>query len=161
MLLDTTTAHDCNNTHSNLDSSVGTAPPPLLQEDYRIGASVYDRSHNNNPRGYGEISRRASPDDNGNPRYYIAFSTGQRITAMKETYLELSHIHHRDRVPATALQQRILVVLGTHKGKSGLTIAKVGRERERESVQPAATTHSTTLPYSPHAGWPELEMPPR
>lgn len=48
------------------------------------------------------------------------------MTAIQESYLDLSVVHHDHRQAASGLQQRILVVVGTHKGKQGITVKKVG-----------------------------------
>ena len=44
------------------------------------------------------------------------------MTAIQERYLDLSVVHHDHRQAASGLQQRILVVVGTHKGKEGITV---------------------------------------
>ena len=80
-------------------------------------------------RGYGTISRRGEPCDDGTPRWHVHWEhprEGQRDKAIAETYLELPLVHHKERVPPAGLGQRIQVVLGTHRPALGTIVAKVG-----------------------------------
>lgn len=89
------------------------------------GASVWDSTHNQS-RGYGLIRAAAPPTADGNERWQVKFESGQRMSTIQQRYLDLSWIHHDQRVAASGLQQRIVVVVGTHKGKEGVTVKKVG-----------------------------------
>lgn len=100
----------------------------MQQGGYRVGASVYDMTHRTS-RGYGTISRRGEPCDDGTPRWHVHWEhprEGQRDKAIAETYLELPLVHHKERVPPAGLGQRIQVVLGTHRPALGTIVAKVG-----------------------------------
>lgn len=90
------------------------------QTEYRVGASVYDRSHSGSNRGYGTITEAVEPG-----KWRVAYGRGSRACASSEPYLELALIRDSARVPPTAMQQPILVVLGTHKGKTGATLKRV------------------------------------
>lgn len=108
-------------------SSSSSSPP--RQQQYKVGASVYDASHHgaSSCRGYGRIVGGADIADDGTQRWKVEWEKeGSRIKPIKETYLELSLIDHRRRTPPSGLDQPILVVLGTHKGKTGVTKKKVG-----------------------------------
>ena len=55
----------------------------------------------------------------------MLFPGGRRITSIQQPYLDLSLIHHTQRAAPCGLQQRIVVVVGRHKGKAGTTVKKV------------------------------------
>ena len=55
----------------------------------------------------------------------MLFPGGRRITSIQQPYLDLSLIHHTQREAPCGLQQRIVVVVGRHKGKAGTTVKKV------------------------------------
>jgi hypothetical protein len=86
---------------------------------------VWDYTHNES-RGYGKILAAAPPAADGNLRWKVDFESGQRASAIQQRYLDLSYIHHDQREAPSGLQQRILVVVGKHKGKEGVTVKKVG-----------------------------------
>lgn len=90
------------------------------QAEYCVGASVYDRSHSGSNRGYGTITEAVEPG-----KWRVHWSRGSRACASSEPYLELALIRNSSRVPPTAMQQPILVVLGTHMGKAGTTLKRV------------------------------------
>lgn len=101
------------------------------QTCFQPGASVYDASQHGQRRGYGIIDRRAADADDGTRKWYVQWDSaapGSRCTAISETYLRLSHIHHSSRVSPTGLQQPIVVMVGTYKGKAGVTEQKVGSQ---------------------------------
>lgn len=103
--------------------------PGRPQACFQPGASVYDASQHGQRRGYGVIDRKAADADDGTRRWYVLWDNaapGSRCTAISETYLWLSHIHHSSRTSPTALQQPIVVMFGTYKGKTGITEQKVG-----------------------------------
>lgn len=107
-------------------SALGPHEPQLW---FAAGASVYDRSQHGNCRGYGIIDRAAEPAPDGTQKWFVRWdgaAEGSRCTAISERYLELSHIHHRHRKEPTGLQQPILVMVGSSKGKTGVTEKKVG-----------------------------------
>jgi hypothetical protein len=113
----------------NVDGA-GSSDSPRHQQQFAVGASVWDRAHNE-CRGYGVIQKSANTAPGHTRKWYVAWERkweGQRCTAILETSLELSHIHHRDRMPPSALEQAVLVVLGRHKGKTGTTHQKVGEQ---------------------------------
>jgi hypothetical protein len=61
-------------------------------------------------------------------RWYVDWqdNQGQRRRAIKESSLALLLMRHTHIKAPTALGQSILVVVGTHKGKTGQTVAQVG-----------------------------------
>lgn len=96
---------------------------------FYVGASVYDASHHGACRGYGFITKAAEPAADGTPRWYVKFERGDRTTAVSEAYLGQCHIDHVGRDPPQSAGQRIVVVVGPHRGKEGVTVAKVGTTR--------------------------------
>lgn len=99
------------------------------QQQFEIGASVWDNTHHT-CRGYGVICAAGNPADDGTPKWYVEWDNkqeGQRCRAIQETSLQLSLIQHDKRKPPTALGQSIIVLVGTHKGKTGTTVRKVGK----------------------------------
>ena len=94
------------------------------QTIHEVGASVYDNTHNQS-RGFGEIQAATDPAADGTPRWRVLFPGGRRITSIQQPYLDLSLIHHTQRAAPCGLQQRIVVVVGRHKGKAGTTVKKV------------------------------------
>lgn len=106
---------------------VGAAPclPAEVQAAFQAGAAVYDCSHKRS-RGYGVIVCAGSPAADGQARWVVDFGGGQqRKRAISETYLELPLLHHCRRSPPSGLQQEVLVVLGMHKSRTGITVRKV------------------------------------
>lgn len=106
------------------------AAPQQLQ--FGVGASVYDATHKRS-RGYGVIVRAGRPAP-GSQRWVVKFDhlqpgkmTQQRQTSIAEAYLELPLVHHANRVPPRRLLEDVVVLLGTHKGKTGVTVRKVSR----------------------------------
>ena len=95
------------------------------QQLFSIGASVFDESHKHN-RGYGIIKGPGPPGEDGTPRWQVSFERGQRTSAISQHYLCLAHIHHTGRVAPEACGQRIVVMVGPHKGVEGVTVSKVG-----------------------------------
>lgn len=101
-----------------------------LQAGFACGASVYDRGHGGQQRGYGAVLKAAGTADDGTARWYVDWAaggrTGGRTTAIKETYLEVALIHNSARCPPTAIGQGVLVVLGNFKNSTGVIVGKVG-----------------------------------
>ena len=89
------------------------------------GTRVFDASHKAN-RGYGIAESWPQLDDDGDLRSQVRFEGGQRATWMKHRYLEVPAIHPDQRQDPTAVQQRVMVVVGPHKNKEGTTVKKVG-----------------------------------
>ena len=88
---------------------------------------MWDATHAES-RGYGELQRPAGPASDGTPKWFVRWDSwgeGQRITAIKQHSLQLSLIHHRQRVAPATLGQRIQVVAGPQQGKSGTAVKKV------------------------------------
>ena len=111
---------------SGTSNSGDTSSPPR-QQQFKVGASVYDASHHGSCRGYGTVVGMSDLADDGMQKWKVKWmKDGTRITAIKETYLELPLIHSCHRVAPSGLNQPILVVLGMHKGKTGVTKKKVG-----------------------------------
>lgn len=111
----------------SLVASAAAADQP--QAAFAPGASVHDNSKHGNSRGYGVIERAAEEAHDGTPKWYVRWDdapAGSRCTAISETYLELSHIPHHYRKAPKALQQSVVVMYGTYKGKKGKTEKKVG-----------------------------------
>ena len=110
---------------SNAESSCSS---PSHQQCFRVGASVWDSCHHGSLRGYGTIAAAAEPAEDGMPRWYVDWqgNQGQRRRAIKESSLALPLMRHTHIKAPTALGQSILVVVGTHKGKTGQTVAQVG-----------------------------------
>jgi hypothetical protein len=98
------------------------------QQQYERGASVYDASHHTPNRGYGTIVGTADPAPDGSQKWVVEWEggKGRRACGIQEAYLDLALIPHWQRKAPTGLNQPILVVLGTHKGKTGETKRKVG-----------------------------------
>ena len=93
------------------------------QQGYAVGAAVYDNSHKAS-RGWGTIKAAAAADPaDGTPRWQVQFERGQRTTAIKQSYLALPCMPCSDRVAPAAAGQRIMVVVGEHSGKEGVTAA--------------------------------------
>lgn len=86
---------------------------------------MWDYTHNQS-RGYGRILAAAPPAADGNQRWRVKFESGQRASTIQQRYLDLSWFHHDQREAASGLEQRILVLVGTHKGKEGVTVKRVG-----------------------------------
>jgi len=88
------------------------------QCSFAVGTYVFDASHKPN-RGYGVIKSGPELGDDGQRRWRVTFDGGQRTTAIMEAYLELPVVPPTLRQDPTALQQRVTVVVGPHKGASG------------------------------------------
>lgn len=106
-------------------NSNGTTADPPHQQQFQVGASVYDLAHHGNCRGFGYITQAADPAPDSTARWSVKWENGQRTTAIKEQYLALPLISHLHRTPPTALEQPVLVVLGSHRGKTGATVRTV------------------------------------
>lgn len=90
------------------------------------GTPVFDDSHKAN-RGYGVVeSPRPELDDDGDWRCKVRFTGGERATWLKCKYLEVPAVSPILRQDPTAVQQRVRVAVGPHKGKDGTTMKKVG-----------------------------------
>ena len=87
---------------------------------------MFDASHHSDCRGYGIITDAAPPAADGTHRWYVKFERGERTTAVKEAYLYLSYIQHVGRDVPQSAGQRIVVMVGPHKGTKGVTVSKVG-----------------------------------
>ena len=113
-----------------------------------MGASVYDNTHNQS-RGFGEIQAATDPAADGTPRWRVLFPGGRRITSIQQPYLDLSLIHHTQREAPCGLQQRIVVVVGSHKGKAGTTVKKVGAGQLKLAAAKLAAPKCNGCPRPP------------
>ena len=86
---------------------------------------MWDNSHHASLRGYGVIIEEGDPAQDGPPRWKVEWEHGQRRSTVSELYLLLPLMQHTNIKAPTALGQDILVVVGTHKGKTGKTVSKV------------------------------------
>ena len=102
------------------------------QSTFKVDASVWDASHHTH-RGYGTIVGTADAAEDSTPRWRVCFDAGHRVTAIKETSLDLCIMRHQLRQEASGIGQRILVVSGSWKGMEGVTVRKVSMHARRQA----------------------------
>lgn len=114
----------------------------LRQVTFTKGSTVGDASHKKSRELGTILGRAAEPGENGQPRWQVAFQGGQRTTAVQQSSLDLAVVHLDNLRQPTALQQRVLVNVGSHRGMQGATKSKVGTMTAAAAAAAMATPAS-------------------